>query len=216
MKEYIFAIVGGSIFLLFAYRCFCSNGCCSCEVAEQKNVTVSVEKKRVGLIVAYNGYQSTELLDTKKEIEKAGFPAVVISNKIGNATGHDGSSVKVDMLVGDVVPEEFGGIFIIGGPGAMENLNTPAVQDMVKKLKELSIPHGAICISPRILVAAGALEGKKATGWNGDSALGALYRNNKVSHLPRSVVVDGNLVTGNGPAAAQEFGKKIVEVLLAK
>ena len=218
MKEYIFAVVGGAIFVFFAYRCFCSKGCCSCEtVAQEKFASSSGEKKKVGLVLACRGYQVKEFQDTKAELEKAGFPVVVISNGKGKAVGHDGSSfVKVDMHVDEVVYEEFGGIFIIGGPGAMENLNTPNVHELARQLKDKGIPHGAICISPRILAKAGILEGRKATGWNDDNLLAGLYRSRNISHQPRPVVVDGNLVTGSGPAAAKEFGRRIVEVLLAR
>ncbi|HQQ38671.1 MAG TPA: DJ-1/PfpI family protein, partial [bacterium] len=74
---------------------------------------------------------------------------------------------------------------------------------------------GAICIAPLILARAGVLENRKATVWA--SALdrrpiqqlkdgGATYEN-------KPVVIDGNIVTANGPQSAKEFGKILAKEL---
>ena len=73
--------------------------------------------------------------------------------------------------------------------------------------------YGAICISTRILAHAGVLQGKKATGWNGDGELGGILSAGGAEFVDKPVVVDGNVVTGNGPGAAGEWGEEIVRVL---
>ena len=68
----------------------------------------------------------------------------------------------------------------------------------------------AICSAPVILAKAGILKNRLITCWEGDVATCEKY-GAKVSG--RVVEIDINLVTGNGPKAAKEFGIKITEVL---
>jgi len=68
----------------------------------------------------------------------------------------------------------------------------------------------AICLAPAILAKAGILKGKKATVWEGARnkvvAGGAAYREGPV-------VIDGKIITANGPSAAAQFGKSIKQLL---
>ena len=69
---------------------------------------------------------------------------------------------------------------------------------------------GAICLAPAILARAGVLKDKAATAY--ESALPDLKKGGaRVSD--KAVVVDGKLVTGNGPKAAEEFAEKLVQVI---
>ena len=68
----------------------------------------------------------------------------------------------------------------------------------------------AICIAPVTLANAGILNGKKATVF--PSGKNDLIRNG-AKYTGDSVTVDGNIITANGPMAAEAFGKKIVEML---
>ncbi len=72
---------------------------------------------------------------------------------------------------------------------------------------------GAICIAPTILAYAGVLEGKKATVWNQDGKQAEILTKNGAEFVDELVVVDGKIVTANGPPAAEAFGKKILEML---
>ncbi len=72
---------------------------------------------------------------------------------------------------------------------------------------------GAICVSTRILAHAQALKNKRATGWNGDNALGGIYKEYDVQYVPKDVVVDGLIITATGPNVAREFGEQIITLL---
>ena len=74
---------------------------------------------------------------------------------------------------------------------------------------------GAICISPALLAKAGVLEGKKATVWSrplNKEPINILKRNGAI-YEAKAVVVDGKIVTGNGPEAAEEWAEALIEVL---
>jgi len=172
-----------------------------------------IRKKRVLLIVAYNGYQQTEYFETKTVLKKGGFEIVTASNRIGTATASDGSTTPVDVAINRIIPIEYGGIFFIGGPGAMDQLDNKTSYAVIQDAARENMPLGAICVSPRILAKAGILNGRRATGWNNDGKLAKTYEQHNVILDQKPVVVDGNIITAMGPKNATEFGQAILTVL---
>jgi len=65
------------------------------------------------------------------------------------------------------------------------------------------------------LAKAGTLEGKKAAVWSSplDKSAVKILKENGADYQKDSLVVDGKIITANGPGAAKEFGQKIVEGL---
>ncbi|MFT6765247.1 MAG: protease I [Alteromonas naphthalenivorans] len=169
--------------------------------------------KQVLLVVASQNFQEHEYLATREELEAADIQVVTASDKPGQAIGHDGNKVDVDVTIDGVHPREYDGIFLVGGFGAVDYLNTPLMHKLLTEFFTLGKPYGAICISPRILAQAELLQGKKATGWNHDEKLQSLFDTHSVTFVDEHVVVDDNVVTANGPDAAADFGKAIVSIL---
>jgi protease I len=194
--------------------------------------------KTVLLIVAFKGYQPVEYGHTREVLEKAGIKVAVGSTELGTAQAAPSKKhaqvcddpgctktaaqypayeqVKVDVSIDAIKPENYDGIFLIGGPGALEYLDNPVVYGVMQKSTQLSKVIGAICISPRILAKAGLLQGKKATGWDDDGELRGVFKKNSVARVNKPVVVDGNIITADGPRAAAEFGQAIANKLLEK
>ena len=165
------------------------------------------------LVVAHEGYQQIEYTVPKKILLDQEFTVVTASNKSGAAIGKDGSTTTVDIVLDDVKNNDYQGIFFIGGPGALENLDNKTSYEIIQQAAQDHLPLGAICVSTRILAYAQVLEGKQATGWDGDNKLAQIYSKHGVTYVREKVVVDENIITATGPEAAEEFGKKIVEML---
>ena len=168
---------------------------------------------KVLFVVAHEGYQPVEYNEPKKILEDAGFTIVTASNKPGRATDKDGGTTKVDITLDQVNVKDYDGIFFIGCPGALEHLDTQESHRIIKEASEKHLPLGAICVSTRILAKAYALTRKRATGWNGDNELEKIYEAYDVIYLPEPVVVEENIITATGPAAAKTFGQEIVALL---
>ncbi len=173
-------------------------------------------KKNVVLIIASNGFQPREYSDTRAVLENSGYTVTVASDKAGKTVdgfGHAGPEVSV--VVDQLTVSDYAGIVIVGGMGAMEHLDNERVYAVMRTAQKAGLVWGAICISPRILCAAGLLDNKKITGWDGDQKLKSVVADkcSTAQVVGGAVVVDGKLVTGNGPGAATEFGKAIVSVL---
>lgn len=162
------------------------------------------------LVVANQGYQPIEYSTPKQLCEAAGIKVITASNKAGIATAKDGSTTTVDITVDKINIENYDGIFFIGGPGAMENLDNETSYKVIRKAANLSKLFGAICISTRILAKAGVLEGKRVTGWDGDNELAGILKKYNAIYIKEKVVVDNNIITATDPSAAKEFGEKII------
>jgi len=174
--------------------------------------------KKAVMIIAFRDFRDKEYFVPKEILEKAGIEVKTASNKKGTAIGADGGDTEVDLLISEISVSDFDAVIFVGGPGALENLDN---EDSYKVAKE-AISQGkvlaSICISPVILAKAGVLEGKKATVWYSPldkSSIKTLEEKGTIFE-DQPVVVDGNIITANGPGAAEDFGKKIVEVLTAE
>lgn len=171
--------------------------------------------KPVLLLVAQDDFQTYEYHNPKRVLEDAGYRVVTASNIVGTARSTADEHVPVDRAIADIRVEEYSGIFLIGGPGAMAHLNNDIVHQLMRDTALANIPYGAICVSPRILANAGLLVGKHVTGWNKREDLPEFFADARAIFVDEPVVVDGLLVTANGPRAAEDFGKSIVSLLKA-
>jgi len=167
------------------------------------------------LIIAQKDFQQIEYKDTRAELEKAGLKVKVASITTDIAVGKDGSKVKPDLAVEDANASDYKAIAVIGGPGAPELGEHDAVLDLLRDAQAKGKVVAAICIAPVVLAKAGVLEGKNATVWNSPLDKSGIddIESAGATFVDKPVVVDGKLITGNGPAAAKEFGKAIAAAL---
>jgi protease I len=159
------------------------------------------------IILAHSGYQDLEYAGTRSGLESAGYQITIASTEVGTCTGGLGGSEEASVTLKDVDVAEFDKVAFVGGPGAaalMDNEDAKHIaQETIKQGKKL----GAICIAPTILARAGVLKNKKATVWDSGGEQAALLESEGASYTGEGVTVDGDIVTANGPPAAEEFGR---------
>lgn len=168
---------------------------------------------KVILVIAHKGYQPVEYGVTKKHLEESGVTVVTASDALGVATATDGSTTNIDSTINAITSTHYDALFVIGGSGAMEYLDTPEMYNLLRAFAAEDKPHGAICIAPRILAKAGVLQGIYATGWNEDGKLADILQQSGAFYALEDVVVDGGVVTASGPQVAQDFAEAILDVL---
>ncbi len=165
------------------------------------------------LIIAQNNYQDRELEGTRKGLIAAGFDVVLASSEAGTCTGKFGGSEVATIALKDVRIDAYERIAFIGGPGAEALVTHEEALRIAREAAASGTPLGAICIAPLILAAAGVLQGKQATVW--DDGYGTQIRELERAgaiFVDAPVVEDGLLLTGNGPAAAGAFGKRLAKM----
>lgn len=173
--------------------------------------------KKVLFIIASRGFQPIEYGIPRQILESENIKVYTASDakdQLGNAISSDNSFVKVDYILEEVKVKDFDGIFIIGGPGAMEHLDNERTYRIIREIdKQINKIYGAICISPRILANAEVLDDRKVTGWDGDKQAKSYLEDAGAQYINEAVVVDRNIITANGPKSAQDFAKAILEAL---
>jgi len=170
--------------------------------------------KKVAFIIAFRGFKDEEYLKPKAVLESGGVEVETFSNKKGVAIGSEGEGVVVKEL-DDLGVVNFHAIIFVGGPGALDSLDNEKSYAISKETLAQNKILAAICISPVILSKAGVLENKKATAWT--SSLNKkprqILKDNNAIFIDKDVIIDGNIITANGPSAANDFGQKILDSL---
>ena len=171
--------------------------------------------KKIVIIVAFKDFRDEEYFVPKEILEGAGAEVKTASNQMGVAIGADGGEVSINLLISEINTMDFDGVVFIGGSGCLENLDNEDSYRVVKDTVSQDKVLASICISPTILAKAGVLLGKRATVWSSPLDKGAvkILEENGAIYQDEAVVVDGKIITGNGPGAAEQFGKAILEVL---
>jgi len=171
-------------------------------------------KGQVLLIIAPVNFRDEELLIPYRIVNEAGYKGVIASRNLQSCRGMLGRIVKPDITISQIEVEEYLAIILVGGSGAKIYWNDPQIHQIFREALEKGKIIGAICISPVTLARAGLLNGKKATvWWSPGFDLRKEITRGGGKYISNPVVVDGRVITANGPKAAQEFGKKIVELL---
>ena len=176
------------------------------------------ENLKAVLIIAFRGFQDQEYANTKDSLEKNGIEVITASSSKGEAEGKFGEKIKIEKTIEEINVDDFNAIVFIGGPGAQEYIDNKTAHKIAKEATEKGKILAAICIAPEILAKAGVLTDKKATVWSSSIDLEPikLLEENKAIYSEEDVVVDGKIITANGPMAAKKFGEKIVETLISQ
>lgn len=169
--------------------------------------------EKVALVIASEGYQPTEYGVPKQLLKESGFEVVTVSDKVGEVVAKDGSTTQATVDLKEFQASSVDGVFFIGGPGALKHLDNQETNRILNEAMIQDMHYGAICISPRILAKAHVLIGKRATGWNGDGELAQIFAENNVEYIAEGVVVDGNVITADGPESSEAFGQAIIALL---
>lgn len=167
------------------------------------------------MIIAPSNFRDEELLKPKEIFEQNGFNVTVASIRVKQATGMLGATVDVDKDISeislDTICNDYNAVVFIGGTGIEEykSYENPRILELARTASKCKI-IAAICLAPKILAAAGITKGKQSTVYEAGAQF---LRNKEVEYTQESVVVDGNIITADGPDSATGFTNKIIEML---
>ncbi len=172
-------------------------------------------KNKILMIIAFKGFRDEEYFIPKSFFESKGFFVETASTEKGLAIGVYGGEANVRLKKEEINVKEFDAIIFVGGPKALDYLDNDDFYKIAKETFEENIVLGAICIAPIVIANAGLLKGKRATVWSSDTQKKPikLIKEKGAKYDGKEVVSDGNIVTGNGPDAANIFAQKINQVI---
>ncbi len=166
------------------------------------------------LIPLAPGFEDLEAVTLSDLLRRAGIEVVVAGLQRGLIQGSRGIRIEPDAYLDDVLTRDFDLIALPGGlPGAEHLRDDARVQALLRKMAAAGRYTTAICAAPMALAQAGLLDGKQATAYPG--VLDGLKLANTRSRSD-AVVVDGKVVTSQGPGTAMDFALTLIELLTSK
>lgn len=169
--------------------------------------------KNILMIIAPTEFRDEEYFKPREIFENEGFDVITASKGVQIAKGKLGGTTRVDLDIDEVDVADYDAIVFVGGMGALVYKGNEIIDEIITEAQIQDKLICAICIAPTILAENGILKGKKATVWDENGEQSKLFETKGVHYTGDRVTVAGNFVTGNGPDAAKEFAKKIVEIL---
>jgi DJ-1 family protein len=161
------------------------------------------------LLPLAEGFEEIEALAVVDVLRRAGIEVVLAALQPGPVTSVRKITVLPDTTIDAVSSDGFDMIILPGGQPGTDNLNNdPRTHRLLADFQAAGKLIGAICAAPIILAAAGLLSGRRATSNPTYSTRldGAVYDD-------RTVVIDGNIITSQGPGTAISFALAIVSRL---
>ena len=170
---------------------------------------------KIAMIIAFREFQDEEYFIPKQLLKQSGVEVDTVSSSSGEAIGKLGGEAEVDILIKDLKVADYDAVLFIGGPGAQKYIDDETCHQVARETVETDKVLGAICIAPIILAKAGVLEGKKATVWSSpmDKFGVKILQSSGAVYQPEPVVVDGKIITADGPMAAKRFAETIINLL---
>lgn len=158
--------------------------------------------------------ETTCITDTLTRFGAQVTVASVKSNGELLCTMSRGIKVQADETIEHAVQREWDLIVLPGGlPGAEALRDCEPLIELLKKQKSAGKLYGAICAAPAVVLASNALmeENVVATCYPAPR-----FQEMIPKRSDQSVVVDGNLITSQGPGTSLQFALQLGEQLFGK
>jgi len=171
--------------------------------------------KKIAMVIAFKDFRDEELFIPRSIFLDKGAEVKLVSEKKGEALGMFGGTTEIDFLLEELEISDFEAIIFVGGGGAAGYIDNEKAHQIARSTIEEDKILGAICVAPAILARSGVLKNKKATVWSSplDKSAVKILKEEGVNYEEKPVVVDGKIVTANGPQVARQFTERILELL---
>jgi len=166
-----------------------------------------MKKVLVPLAEGFEEIEASSVIDVLRradiDVTTAGLPSSMIKG------AHDVTFIT-DKRFEELNLDKFDALVLVGGnPGYINLGKSQNIINAIKKFNKENKLVAAICASPSVLAKANILENRKATIYPGMERQIPRPRDGKV-------IVDGNILTSQGPGTSIEFALKLVEILAGK
>jgi DJ-1 family protein len=159
------------------------------------------------LVPIANGSEEMEAVIIIDTLRRANFDVTVAGLTSGTIEASRGVKIVPDVFWDDINPADFDLLLLPGGFGGTEAFMKHAgVQQAIKDFSASGKWMGCICAAALALNEADVLAGKKFTCYPGVEA----HLPPEIQPVKEVVVVDGRLITSQGPGTAFEFALKVI------
>lgn len=167
------------------------------------------------LIIATDGFEQSELMKPKSNLEEAGIDTTIASLEDGEITGWDdknwGESVSVDITVDEVATGDYDALLLPGGQINPDILRmNEQVIEIIRDFDAQAKPIAAICHAPWLLAEANIIRGKTVTSW---PSIRTDLRNAGATVVDQQVVTADNIITSRNPDDIPAFSEALISAL---
>lgn len=161
------------------------------------------------LVPLAEGCEEMEAVIVIDVLRRAGWEVCAAGLRPGPVTASRGVRLMADCLWDEIDPMLFDLIVLPGGNQGTEQLRRDVrVLGALRAFHEAGKIVAAVCAAPLVLQEAGLLAGRKAT-----CHPGAAPRLTVTKRLDERVVIDGRVVTSQGPGTSMAFALALVSIV---
>lgn len=166
------------------------------------------------LVPLADGFEEIEAVTVVDVLRRGGAEVTVAGLAPGPVHGSHGIQLVPDETLDDVMNREYDMIVLPGGLPGADNLEADErIAGLLRRMADSGRFTAAVCAAPKVLAAAGLLEGRRATSFPG--FLDA-YRDEGVQLVADAVVRDGRIITSRSAGTAMDFALELVAALLGE
>ena len=167
-------------------------------------------KNSILIFLPATNFSEEEYQTISRVFEKAGKQVFITSDSNTVCSSDKGLKVKSDTSFYNVNEKNFSAIVLIGGKGSKDYWNNENLHRIVNEFNRSRKIVAAICSAPVILSRAGLLTNIPATCWLEDK--NELIKAG-ISYMDRSVVIEKNIITADGPRSAVQFAESVLNMM---
>lgn len=165
------------------------------------------------IIILADGFEEIEAITVIDILRRAGISVTVAGVTDTKIKGSHNIVVLADKKLDEIWPDYDACVLPGGMPGATNLASSQKVLSVITAMHNKGKIVAAICAAPSVVLApTGILKGKSATGYPGMEKgfdKETIWKKDKV-------VIDGSIITSQGPATAIPFALAIAEKLAGK
>ncbi len=160
------------------------------------------------LVPLADGCEEIESITIIDLLRRAQIDVTTAALQGHEVTGAHGIRIGADTTLDEALTGEFDMVVLPGGlPGADHLERDERIRDLLIRMARDGRYTAAICAAPKVLAAAGLLDGRRATSYPG------FLDGYDVNHGEEAVVRDERIITSRGPGTAMDFALELIEIL---
>jgi protease I len=168
---------------------------------------------KVLMVISEKGFRDEEFSEPFRILKESDHIVTIASSSAGEAQGKLGMRVKPDVSLGSFDPSGYDAVVVVGGPGTPAYLwPNKALHTALATVYSKGGIVAAICLAPVAFARSGLIKGKKCTVFQTPESVHEMESAGCLLQKDH-VIVDGKIITADGPAAATAFGEAILKLL---
>jgi 4-methyl-5(b-hydroxyethyl)-thiazole monophosphate biosynthesis len=166
------------------------------------------------LVPLAQGCEELEAVTVIDLLRRADIEVITAGLDEGPVRASRNTRLLPDMTLDEAVRRDYDMIVLPGGlPGADHLRDDARILALLRSMAAAGRYTAAICAAPKVLAAAGLLDGRRVTAYPGTLDGFAVPR---MTLVHDAVVRDGRIITSRGPGTAMDFALELVEVLAGR